>query len=354
MAIETQRIPALDAYRATMMLLGLVLHSAVFTATYAPTRTQLGEDLLYLTYDFIHTFRMPAFFFISGFFSALIFMKYGAGGLMGNRAKRILLPLLIFWPIVTIAFQLVFALATGGSVVPAEQDFVEFYHLWFLAYLLYLNLIAVVLVKILPWLFTKPIKFLNYKISQIALYAVATFLLALIPHTLEPDGTLKTASAVAPDNSMIVFYLIIFLLGWLAFQNQSLITNFHKYWYLFLIIGSIGYFAHLATSEQLDFDYRVVYFGASLNLSFAILGLMQKLIAKPNSVISYFSQGSYWIYIVHLPIVFLILNFLDDFDFDMGTRFSLVLTFTTLLSIASYQLLVRNKPIGRFLGEKAR
>lgn len=337
-----------------MMLLGLVLHSATFTANYAPVRTDLGEDLLYLTYDFIHTFRMPAFFFISGLFSALMFMKYGAKGLIGNRARRILLPLLVFWPIVTIAFQLVFALATSGSVVPDEQDFVEFYHLWFLAYLIYLNLIAILLVKILPWLFIKPIKVLNYKSGQIALYSFATFFLASIPATLEPDGTIKTASAIAPDNSMIMFYLIIFLLGWFAFQNQSLLTNLNKYWYLFLIIGSIGYFAHLATSEQLDFDYRVVYFGASLNLSFAILGLMQKLITKPNSVVSYFSQGCYWIYIVHLPIVLLMLALLEDYDLGMGVRFSLVLTLTTLLSIASYQLLVRHKPIGRFLGEKAR
>lgn len=334
------------------MLLGLVLHSAVFTATYAPTRTDLGEDLLYLTYDFIHTFRMPAFFFISGFFSALMIEKYGVGGLIGNRAKRVLLPLLVFWPLVAIAFQLIFSLGTGGSVVPAEQDFVEFYHLWFLAYLVYVNLVAVVLVKLLPWLFNKPIRVLRYKVVQIALYSFATLFLAAIPYTLEPDGTIKTASAVAPDNSMIAFYLIIFLLGWLAFQNQSLITNFRRYWYLFLVVGSIGYFAHLATSENLDFDYRVVYFGASLSLSFAILGIMMRLVSEHNPVVGYISQSSYWIYIIHLPIVFLFLAIFDDYGFGIGARFFLVLVLTTTTSLISYQLIVRNKPIGRFLGQK--
>lgn len=334
------------------MLLGLVLHSAVFTATYAPTRNDLGEDLLYLTYDFIHTFRMPAFFFISGFFSALMFEKYGVSGLIGNRAKRVLLPLIVFWPIVAMAFQLVFSLAAGGSVVPAEQNFVEFYHLWFLAYLVYVNLIAVVLVKLLPWVFTKQVKILNYKSGQVALYSLATLLLAAIPFTLEPDGTIKTASAVAPDNSMIAFYLVIFLLGWLAFQNKSLIVNFHKYWYLFLIVGLIGYFAHLATSEQIDFDYRVVYFGASLSLSFAILGIMMRLVNEHNRITSYISQSSYWIYIAHLPIVFLFLTLFDDYRFSIGVRFLLVLLLTTTASIISYQLIVRNKPLGRFLGQK--
>jgi hypothetical protein len=48
------------------------------------------------------------------------------------------------------------------------------------------------------------------------------------------------------------------------------------------------------------------------------------------------------------------LTLLEDYAVGMGVRFSLVLTLTTFLSIASYQLLVRDKPIGRFLGEKAR
>lgn len=353
MVIETSRIPALDAYRATMMLLGLVLHSAVFTAIYSPTRSELSEDLLYLLFDFIHTFRMPAFFFISGFFAAMLFMKIGVAGLIKHRAMRVLLPLLVFWPAVTLAFQLVFAINNDGNVVPDDAKEVEFYHLWFLSYLIYITFAAIIIAKLLPFIFAKPLKFLNYKISQIALYALATFALAAIPMTIETDGTIKTSSTILPNNSMISFYLIIFLLGWLCFQNQLMLINFKKFWFLFLIVGLVGYFGHLATSEQLDFDYRVVYFGASLSLSFGILGFMQKAIAKPNRFITYISQSSYWIYIVHLPIVLLILTLLDDFEFGMGIRFALVLFLTTLLSLISYQLLIRHKPIGRFLGEKS-
>lgn len=332
-----------------MMLLGLVLHSAVFTATYAPVRTEFGEGILYLIYDFIHTFRMPAFFLISGFFSALLYEKYGAGGLLSNRAKRVLLPLLIFWPLVVIAFQLVFALSTGGSVVPAEQNFVEFYHLWFLSYLMYLNLITVLLVKMLPMIFAKQLKILNTKLFQVLLFISATLLLAAIPFTLEDDGTLKTASAVAPDNSMIAFYLIIFLLGWFSHQNQTMLATFKQYFYIFLFIGALGYFAHLATSEQLDYDYRVVYFGSSLSLSFAILGIMMILVTGHNRVVSYFSRASYWIYIVHLPMVFLFLTLLDSLNLDILGRFLIVLTLTTLTSVLSYQVFVKNTALGRWL-----
>jgi glucan biosynthesis protein C len=336
-----------------MMLLGIVLHSAIFTAIYAPIRTSSEESFFYLVYDFIHTFRMPAFFFISGFFSALIVDRRSVAGLISNRAKRILLPLIIFWPLTVAAFQMIFALVTNGNVAPAEQEFIEFYHLWFLAYLMYLNLISIFIMKLLPGLFLRPVKLLSNKVFQLALYILATFLLAAIPFTLEPDGTLKTASAVAPDNSMIAFYLIIFLLGWLSYQNRSMLENFRKFFYLFLIIGFLFYYVHLATSEQLDFDYRVVYFGASLSLSFGILGLLMNLISGHNRTISYLSQASYWLYIVHLPIVFLVLTLIDNYPLSMGLRFLFVLSITILISVSSYHLLVRHKPIGRLLGEKA-
>jgi glucan biosynthesis protein C len=350
--ISNLRIPALDAYRAAMMLLGLVLHSAVFTATYAPVKSESGETFLFLTYDFIHTFRMPAFFLISGYFAALLFAKYGATGLITNRLKRILIPLLIFWPVVALMFQLVFELNRTDLIVPAEQEYVEFYHLWFLSYLIYLNFFMIGLVKIFGAVFLKPLKIFRFKFTQLLLFIIATLLLALIPNTLDTDGNTRIASQISPDFSMLTFYLIIFSLGWLSYQNLDLITNFRKYWYLFLIVGAVGYFAHLATSEQLDFDYRVVYFGASLSLSFGLLGLSMKLIQARNSIISYFATASYWIYIIHLPLVLLVIALLDQFAINLVARFFLVLIFTAITSMLSYQLLIRGKPIGRLLGEQ--
>ena len=42
---------------------------------------------------FIHGFRMPLFFVLSGFFTAMLWQRRGARGLAKHRAKRILLPL---------------------------------------------------------------------------------------------------------------------------------------------------------------------------------------------------------------------------------------------------------------------
>ncbi|MDB4749990.1 acyltransferase family protein, partial [Rubripirellula sp.] len=59
----------LDALRAIAMLLGIVLHSAF---SFAPipwiVRDSQQSEFFYYLVSFIHGFRMPLFFLISGFF----------------------------------------------------------------------------------------------------------------------------------------------------------------------------------------------------------------------------------------------------------------------------------------------
>ncbi len=91
-----QRRHDLDALRAVAMLLGIVLHAALSFAPipWTVTDTQQGEFYQVL-FAAIHGFRMPFFFLISGFFTAMLWRKRGLGGLIKQRLKRILVPLVI-------------------------------------------------------------------------------------------------------------------------------------------------------------------------------------------------------------------------------------------------------------------
>ena len=46
-------------------------------------------------HNIIHGFRMPLFFLLSGFFTAMLWKRRGLGGLLIHRVKRILLPLTV-------------------------------------------------------------------------------------------------------------------------------------------------------------------------------------------------------------------------------------------------------------------
>ena len=89
----------LDALRAFAMLLGIVLHGALafIPGAWAVTDASVkgeGTPFALLTMA-IHGFRMPVFFLMSGFFTAMLWRQRGLQALVRHRAQRILLPLVI-------------------------------------------------------------------------------------------------------------------------------------------------------------------------------------------------------------------------------------------------------------------
>ena len=76
---NSTRIHALDAFRATLMILGVLLHTSLSYLPVPWPYLDKGANSIFLggLTDFIHLFRMPAFFLISGFFGALLWKKRG-------------------------------------------------------------------------------------------------------------------------------------------------------------------------------------------------------------------------------------------------------------------------------------
>lgn len=89
----------LDALRAFAMLLGVVLHGIM---SFIP-----GIGVIWAVEDFhasawygvllsfIHGWRMPLFFLVSGFFTAMLWRKRGLRELISHRFKRIFIPMLL-------------------------------------------------------------------------------------------------------------------------------------------------------------------------------------------------------------------------------------------------------------------
>ena len=79
------------------MLLGIVLHAALFLVPDAwPVLDKKASASL--PYDdivnVIHGFRMPVFFLLSGFFTAMLWQRRGLGSVLKHRLQRVGLPLL--------------------------------------------------------------------------------------------------------------------------------------------------------------------------------------------------------------------------------------------------------------------
>ncbi len=86
----------LDALRAGAMLLGIVLHASLsFFPSYWMVTDTRQNDIFGIVFSAIHGFRMPLFFVMSGYFSAMLLHRRGRGALIKHRFRRVFLPLLL-------------------------------------------------------------------------------------------------------------------------------------------------------------------------------------------------------------------------------------------------------------------
>ena len=128
----------LDALRAFAMLLGIVLHGALafIPGAWAVTDASVegdGTPFAWLTMA-IHGFRMPVFFLMSGFFTAMLLRHRGLGSLVRHRAQRILLPLgiamLTVIPLTWIAWGFAESVSTDNDGAGAEVETVAEDDVW--------------------------------------------------------------------------------------------------------------------------------------------------------------------------------------------------------------------------------
>ena len=120
------RFYALDSVRATAMLLGVFFHSLLFGAMveggppgrFGP-RVEFNGSMF--TQDLLHSFRMPLFFLISGFFCRMMLKKHGIWSYLVRRWWRIGIPLLVGVFTFVPMYQLVSASFRGGPPMPVSR-----------------------------------------------------------------------------------------------------------------------------------------------------------------------------------------------------------------------------------------
>ena len=141
------RNAALDAARGILMMLGVLLHTAnIYTleGDWLVSDSQRSGFFDFLV-EAIHIFRMPAFFWISGYFCALTFERNGSQGLLHKRLPRLVVPLLATWLTLNVAQLFLLAALKGDSGLQALHGGVPLFHLWFLVDLLFYIGIAALL-----------------------------------------------------------------------------------------------------------------------------------------------------------------------------------------------------------------
>jgi fucose 4-O-acetylase-like acetyltransferase len=368
-----QRYHSLDALRAAMMLLGLVLHSAAsYTHTplqlawpYNDAQTSIAFDLLLF---FIHLFRMPTFFVVAGFFAALLYDRDGGSGFARNRARRVLLPLVLFWPLMPLSgLGFIFAIRQAGGhmpwIDPNAQPLLHqpvLGHLWFLYDLLLFYGAAMAVLPLAARLPEGWRQRVGAAIGSmpakpwgiIVLSAVTT--MTLIP--MEVPG-IEAFAGLLPPLRVIAAYGVFFAVGWALHGQRQAIASLGGRWKIPLGAGLLTATAYLFVIVRRPIADPKLWHLASVGLAslsiwlliVGIVGVFVRYVAKPRPLVRYFSDASYWMYLVHIAPTIWLPGLLARSGAPAFVKFTTVLATTIFLSAVTYHYLVRSTLVGQLL-----
>jgi glucan biosynthesis protein C len=381
---KPERLHALDAVRGFALLLGIVLH-ATMSFLPSPTRIWIIEDshpsiTLGMLFFAIHVFRMTTFFLIAGFFAHLSFHRRGTWGFIGDRLQRIALPLLVGWPILFAAMSVVVVWAAGlphGGRLPGPPSWppvlprFPLTHLWFLYVLLELYAAMLVLRTGVAWL-DRNGRFrdrLDRLIGLMMRRRFAPAILALpigIAFCLDPTwvgwlGVRTPDSSLVTNPQALIGFGTAFGFGWLLHRQIDLIKILERRWLLNLVLATVliaaSFFLAIASVQQprpVNFETirlagAACYALAIWTTTFAAIGVALRFLSGFSPARRYLADASYWLYLIHMPIVMALQVAVSQLDWPWPVKFAAIMLIALPLMFASYQFLVRYSFIGALL-----
>ena len=392
-----ERLHALDALRGIAMLLGVVFHAGIpfmqghvlgaFPAMQAEVSLWLAWDvqadpvydlLIYV----IHAFRMPVFFLLAGFFAHRLYSLLGAGRFLRHRARRVLVPFVgAMLTVIPISYVLGYygALArvppTGVHDLSSYLAYVTIptsgrlevlpLHLWFLEYLLVLYVLtvpAVTLVERIPGRWCDAAILAG---RRLLVLPPAPLLLALLSWPLAaqmPEWTIEIGFSLTVLPHLLAFYGLFYLVGWGVYGQRAILDRWSAWWTAYLTIGLFAVLPVLilvlgpawqrasdAERDVLDALGHGAYALLVWLLSLGVIGLFVRLLARPSSVLRYLADSSYWVYLVHFPLVGLLGIVVAPWTLPGPLKLLGVIAISSAICLLSYHVGVRSTPIGRLL-----
>ena len=388
------------------MLLGIGLHAAI---PFVPWRgdDETGVWLLDVFVGFVHGFRMPLFFVISGFFTAMLWRRRGLRSLIRHRLRRVGLPLLVacFTIIPAVWIGIISGWVISGEVtweelesgegVGAYEEALEedleavegddatdrggagadaksesktgaeekggegigFAHLWFLWMLLWQ---VAGFAAVVSWVRRRARRRgVERRLSERAASRILWSLpmLSVLPQLAMVEGGFgpDTSEGLIPAPQVLVYYACFFGFGALAYDQRGrggepLMDVVGRRWAIQLAVGTVVLFpAGLALLEGSWSASALLQIVFAWTMSFGLIGLFRRFISGARFRVHYLSDASYWMYLAHLPLVFVAQGIVARLGLPAMVDFVVVCVAVTAVLLVTYRYVVRYTFVGRLL-----
>ena len=170
-----------------------------------------------------------------------------------------------------------------------------------------------------------------------------------------------TSAGLVPIPHVLVYYAVFFAFGALMYQRRDrngelYIDSMGRRWPVLLAVALIVVFPltlgltfgddpnwGLASIGQVVFAWAMI---------FGLMGAFRAALSTERRGIRYLSDSSYWLYLAHLPLIIALQWWVRDWDMAGWVKFAGINVVAATLLLATYQLFIRYTPIGTMLNGK--
>jgi glucans biosynthesis protein C len=348
----------LDALRVLAVLLLVPFHSArvfdVFDPFYVKSPTTSG-GLSWAVVAFLNPWHMPLLFVLAGAATWLALGHRDARAYLGERTRRLLVPLL-FGLLVVVPPQGFLAVRFRGGHESVAGFLGDYWtiegdlsgytgswtpaHLWFIGFLFVFSLVALPL-------------FVRWRGRRLH----ARWLLLAMPLVLLAANELPAPND-GPQNPW--YSLALFVAGFLLVADQDAEGAVHRHWRPLLVAAAAtmatvlgvwhsGVADHWPDGSPLDVGFSLVEQANTWVWVLALLGTARALLSRPVRGLGYASEASFPCYVLHQTVIVGVAYLVVGWDLPVWQGFAAVCLGGFALTLLLYEGLVRRTNPTRFL-----
>ena len=314
----TDRLHSLDFLRAFALLMGVLLHILMlFLEPFDGSEPRLGASVVFI---WIHTWRMPLFMLLAGFFTALSLSKRDTGNYAFNRLIRLGVPLLLLWsfiPAIDEEASRLFKIPELISYIFYDIPFTfRLDHLWFLYYLLMFYSVLLLVKTTVPVIYSF---ILGFELSLSRVLMVWLPIIILLSPLNKPTGGIIGNDPITFGEinlGSMLFMASFFMIGMQAYKSSKFLENLQRtrFWLPSLTIFSLIPIGLLVWGGVKDEPFAFsgllelwivnsLSGSAALLLVLSIMGLAMHKISSSGHLLRWLVRLSYPIYVFHLMFV---------------------------------------------------
>jgi glucan biosynthesis protein C len=363
---RSERQYYMDWLRIILILSVYLFHAGMIFNTWEwhVKNNILYGGLLRQVMIFLHNWRMPLLFMISGAGTFYALKNMSPGFYLLERARRLLVPLVagifILVPVQVYIEKisqyqslLTFYPHMFEGVYP--QGNFSWHHLWFIAYLFvialiispFLNLLRssrfMAMVGSLEHILTKPLG-LNMVIIPLFISQV------VLRNFFEQE-----THALVNDWATFTSYLIFFLAGFILLPVKSIAGAITRYRRLYLAETAVMMTLMIMSRDQVQSvrTAEVIYDVAALVMSWtcavAVTGYGRKYLDHNSSFRKTANEAIYPFYLLHQPALVITGYFIVKFPIPVLWKVGLIMTSSLILILSVYWFLIRLFNVTRIL-----